>query len=348
MSSVIIPIAGFTRSGGGRVLSKLADYLVDRGVKTIFVVPSNYSIPYYPTKADILAVHSVGRKWKSFATIYNLFSVWRATRKMQPACVIANHYVTAFIVLFLSSKFNKYYYIQAYEVKLAKSYVGKLLAFSTYWFPFGRIVNSPYILPKYFPSGLGVVPAGVDLELYRSHSAPYSTKGVIVLGCVGRVELYKGTREIISAFERLADRYNVFLNVAVHMPDIPSGLKSRVNFFPIENDKELSDFYSKCDVIVATGLVENKAFHYPCAEGMAAGKIVISNYGPLAVKEEIPNPRLVLSNVDVESLEGAVEYALNMTPDQQSLEIEGNLAAVDSYSWEKVGEGFFNIISKAL
>lgn len=329
-----------------RVLCKLADYLIDQGYIVTFVVPVSYSVPYYPTKANIISVPSRESRWRAWVLVSNLFSIWKKARVLPADYVIANHYLTAYISLFLPSKLKKLYYIQAYEVKLSRSFLGKLFAFVTYWFPLNRVVNSAHLLPKWLPKPLGVVPAGLDLGLYQNTHNSYSSKRTIQLGCVGRVEIYKGTKEIVTAFDKLASRYDLILNVAVHMPNVPESLTSRVKFFPIENDEQLSDFYKRCDIIVATGLIEDRAFHYPCAEGMAAGKIVISNYAPLALKNKKSNPALVLTNVKIESIETAIEYAINMTVDQQLLEVLENVEAINDYAWDAVGYKFVSYLTR--
>ena len=344
MDKIIIPISAFTRSGGMRVLCKLADYLIDRGYIVTFVVPVTFSTPYYPTKANVISVPSSGSKWRAWVLLTNLFSIWRKARTLPADYVIANHYLTAYISLFLPSKLKKLYYIQAYEVKLSRSFAGKIFAFVTYWLPLSRVVNSPYLLPKWLPKPLGVVPAGLDLALYKNSPKMYSSKNTIQLGCVGRVESYKGTKEIVTAFEALASRYELLLNVAVHMPSIPESIRSQVRFFPVENDEQLADFYKRCDIVVATGLIEDKAFHYPCAEGMAAGKVVISNYSPLALRNGTSSPALILENVNAESIQSAIEFAINMSGDQQSSEVLENLETVNGYSWDAVGEKFISCL----
>ncbi|MCV5715064.1 hypothetical protein OFN39_38260, partial [Escherichia coli] len=51
---IAIPVVGFSRAGGERVLSRVASELIDRGHDVFFVAPDNLSAPYYPTNASIV------------------------------------------------------------------------------------------------------------------------------------------------------------------------------------------------------------------------------------------------------------------------------------------------------
>lgn len=341
---IIIPVIGFGRAGGQRVLSKLADQFILHGHEVTFVAPSTDSIPYYSTNATVFQAKTKVSKFSFLTLFYKIYSVWRETLKFEGGCIIANHNLTAYIAFFLPKKFKKYYYVQAYEVKISKNKVLKIIAYFSYFLNIPKVVNSACILPSLFNKNLGVVPAGVDTALYKTNINTYSKEKIIKIGCVGREQKYKGTQEIIDAFISLSSKYNIILNVAVYLPEIPSSIVDRVNFFPIASDIELAEFYKQNDIIVATGLIEDGAFHYPCAEGMAASKVVISNYEPLVKLTNVNQSPLILNDVNTAKIEQALEIAINLSETGQISEINRNEAVMDEYSWEKIGKKFLSIL----
>ncbi|HHQ4845633.1 TPA: hypothetical protein ACSQ1O_004481, partial [Aeromonas hydrophila] len=63
---VVIPLLRFGRSGGERVISKLATGLINEGHDVIFVVPNGSGQPYYETDAKIVTYESSKAKSKLF------------------------------------------------------------------------------------------------------------------------------------------------------------------------------------------------------------------------------------------------------------------------------------------
>ncbi|EFN8653230.1 hypothetical protein EAF46_25230, partial [Escherichia coli] len=103
---------------------------------------------------------------------------------------------------------------------------------------------------------------------------------------VGRKEIHKGTKNIIDALINWEQKHLITFNIALYLSkDDEVKLKEHdvdYNFYPIYDDIQLAKFYRVNDLVIATGLVEDGAFHYPCAEAMSCGCAVISNYAPLA------------------------------------------------------------------
>ena len=53
---IAIPIFGFSASGGGRVLSELANQWILMGHDVTFITFGDTILPYFPTQADIIWV----------------------------------------------------------------------------------------------------------------------------------------------------------------------------------------------------------------------------------------------------------------------------------------------------
>lgn len=337
--NVYIPVLSFGKAGGHRVLSKMADGLIDNGCKVYFIAPDNNSHPYYPTKAEIIRTPSPFYKNKIIKYCIVIYFLYQKLRSLPAGIVLANQHLTAYLILFLPRKMKKYYYVQAYEVGLVKGCFRKTLAYLTYFMPFKKVVNSAILLPRYINNYLAEVPAGVDLKIFN----PFNNKmmdepinSIVKIGFIGRAEWYKGTKEIIKAVKMVSDETNDLMqvNIAIHKPDIPSGFKATVSFYEILNDYDLADFYRKNDIIIATGLIEDGAFHYPCAEGMACGSLVISNYAPLVDTDSIFSIR----KVTVEEIASKLKLALALKEEDKQREIRKNIDHMCLYSWERIGK----------
>lgn len=343
---IYIPVMGFGKAGGFRVLSKMANELVDRGHEVKFVCPSKSLRPYFPTKAEIIWSFSPLSEVPVLKTLLSFFFLWIKLISLKGGVVIASEHLVAYLLRVLPSrKFIKIYYIQAYEVNLVNGSFFKFIARCSYRLGLLHVVNSAQILPANINNYVDVIPAGIDLSLFRPKvdiNCFKNDKNQIKIGCVGRSERWKGTKEIVEAFHLVFNHSarNIYLNIAVFKPEIPFELEGRVNFFPINSDEDLARFYEANDIVVATGLIEDRAFHYPCAEGMATGKIVISNYSPLVEA----GSSFVIEQVNTEKIANALNSVLNISEETAEAEIHRNLNAVDRYSWRFIGDSFDKLI----
>lgn len=340
--NILIPVFSFGRGGGERVLSMLATELIKNGSRVFFVCPESKSIPYYPTDADILTFPDINRFGIVIDFLINYFRLWKKCRSIDADIAIANYHITAYLVLFLSVKTKKYYYVQANEAKLCPKIIRKILAFTTYLLPLKKIVNSSTILPKIVNNYCAIIPAGVDLDLYRSNEMPVMQNN-IKLGLVGRKEPYKGTREIIDILSSLDEniKARIKINIALHIPKESVDKLWDFEFFKIKSDHDLADFYKSCDIVLAAGLIEDGAFHYPCAEAMASGRLVISNYSPLVETDS----HLKLKCFDESGILNALFFAMKMTSDEINNEVTFNFLKINEYSWDNIGRKMHYVLS---
>ncbi|MCU8031121.1 glycosyltransferase family 4 protein [Shewanella sp. SM73] len=343
--NILIPVFSFGRGGGERVLSLLASELVKNGNRVFFVSPESGNIPYYPTEAEIFTFPDTKKFSRSLNFIINYFNCWKKCRNLDADVAIANYHITALLVLFLKRNTKKFYYIQANEAKLCPRFLRKIFAFLTYFLPLNKIVNSKTILPNFINNYIAVIPAGIDLNLYSSKKLPLiNSVDKVKIGIVGRKEPYKGTIELINALSNLDQglKSRIKLHIAIHIPQDAIGKLWDFEFFEINNDTDLSDFYKSNDVVIAVGLIENGAFHYPCAEAMASGRLVISNYSPLHETQSV----LKISDFSEINVLTALEQIFNMSEDEISEEVTSNLLKINDCSWEKIGKKMNKILSE--
>jgi hypothetical protein len=158
---IAIPITGFGRPGGNRVLSRLADEWIDSGHDVTFVVNARSAAPYFPTRAAIQWVDDAGRGVEGNqspdaapgVTAPNAGNI----RCLRPALarfagdsdlILANHSRTAWPVFLARSRARRAYYVQAYEPELVegagvRAAAARAFMTSTYLLPMRRVVNSP-------------------------------------------------------------------------------------------------------------------------------------------------------------------------------------------------------------
>ena len=338
---IIIPVLSMGRSGGERVLSKLATELMKLGNEVIFVTPNTDAMPYYPTEAAIIYSKRARSHSKFVRYFVNLFNLWRKCKEIDADVVLANYHPTAYIAAMLLTRKQRFYYVQAYEVNFSTSILSKLFAYVTYWLPLNKIVNSNRLLPESLNNYVAVVPAGIDNDLFYDDKLP-EMQGVINIGLIGRIEPHKGTKEalfILSEYIRenmLEDKVRV--NVAVYLPEVNFNIKN-ISYYAIGNDEELASFYKKNDIFIATGLVEDGAFHYPCAEAMAAGCLVISNYAPLTNTSSVLKIATFSETELFFALDCCFKSELNI-----SFCVNENQSVMKEYSWSKIGNKMHDVI----
>lgn len=294
---ILIPMLGFGKAGGYRVLSRLADGLVADGHQVTFLVNRYMARPYFPTSAQIYTVDLLGRpaspsqqlpRW--FNGLSNMWGLFRAIRSMATSydAIITNHSLTVHPAVFGSRAKNKVvYYIQAYEPEYyeglpgAKNRLYRAISLHSYKLGVAQIVNAPIYLSYKEIKAAYFVPPGYDPSHFYPGNRSPSESNRITLGCIGRHEPHKGTQFVLDAFEQLYKRdKRYYLKVAYG--NLPVGwTHPNLEIVVPTNDSELGDFYRSIDIYVAAGTVQPGAYHYPVMESLACGTPVVhTGYAP--------------------------------------------------------------------
>lgn len=340
---IAIPVLAFSAAGGMRVLSKLADTFIAQGHEVVFFSSHLINKPYYPTRADIETYRNPCPKIPGLRGVFNvlgmLLFVLRNRKRFD--IFLANFYLTAFPVWLGAIGTSKaWYYIQAYEPEfyLGRSLgavVSRVLAGASYRLPIQRIVNGSIYRHYKLLRCERVVEPGIDLDVFVHQPRPVA-EGQIVVGCIGRKLAWKGTREIVEAVEqvRRLTGQDLILNIAFEIPDgLNANLYSFIRISQPHGDCALADFYRQADVFVATGLLQDGAFHYPCLEAMASGCVVISNYGPATQASAF-----CVSNVDKDIIaESLMRYLATGTDELDAMRAYA-AKVVLRHGWSQTGD----------
>jgi glycosyltransferase involved in cell wall biosynthesis len=350
---IAIPVLGFGRSGGYRVLSELASAWVKKGHEVTFVCGCPSDIPYFPTMAQILWLDERGEVMANCSPRKDVGGVKYVASGLHSLLkglnrygrdydiVLANQSLTAWPVFISSLKAKKFYYIQAYEPEYyahkpgIKSRILEMMSLVTYFFPLFRIVNSPIYFRHKALRAENYVPPGVDFALFSPREKSLGVSGrPVVLGCIGRKEIEKGTRYVFDAFETLLRRgFDVELHVAYGNLTDEQTRHPRCKVVVPGNDRELGEFYRSLDIMIAPGLVQLGAPHYPVMEAMACGiPVVTTGYLPASESNSWIVP-VGSSEAIAAALVDIIEHPLD-----SELRVQQALEDISPFEWDRVAQ----------
>lgn len=352
---IIIPILGFGRAGGNRVLSELANSWVRAGHQVTFLAPAAGPSPYFPTVANIVWSNASGRLTETAQPSdaerpgngwRNLLSLWRGLRQLkgQYDIVLANHCFTAWATALARPGGRLFYYVQAYEpeyFELSGQRWHARIARLSYHLPLRQIANAPIYCRYREIRALDWVPPGLDLDIFKPQPPqrkPLDTK-TFVIGCIGRNEASKGTKYVLAAFEKLF-RSDPSCRLRVAYGNLPDNYSHpAVEVVVPANDLELSDFYRSIDVMVAPGTVQHGAAHYPVLEAMACGvPVVTTGYLPAS-----DDNAWIVANKSPDAIVQALTAIAQS--DEVRRKREKALSDVSAYSWSAVAQKMLSIFS---
>ena len=345
---ILIPILGFGRSGGNRVLSELANAWISQGHSVDFLCPDSSDEPYFPTSAGVMlvdgtgsVVRAPGNKAKPSGW-YHLRSLFLGLKAigLQYDVIFANHSLTAWpVALAPCGTARKIYYVQAYEPeyysssKTLKGGLMALLSAATYHLPLKRVVNSPIYFCYKNLRAFDFVPPGVDLEIFRPTGfvKDLKTTDSIVIGCIGRKEPEKGTIYALRAFEKIHQNDKRFV-LRVAYGNLPKNWKhDSCEVIVPRNDNELAEYYRSLDILIAPGTSQHGAPHYPVLEAGASGAAVVTT-GYMGATEETA---WIVKNKDVDSIVSAVKEIAVHGPLRKKRR-DQFLEEIANFSWDRV------------
>ena len=358
--NIIIPIWQFGKAGGLRVLSKLANAFKEMGHNVLVIsYYKNNEEPYFPIECDVKYVDEEGnfaeptiepkknRLTKNLEEYTRYKALLNALNNLSDRydIALANANKTAFSVSKSKIK-NKFYYIQAYEAWYTQKigFVYNYLAKKSYKLNnLIKIVNADLYKDYKEIHTDYVVPPGLDLDLYhiKDKSAYWDKKRSFVIGHIGRIEEWKGSRETAEAVKILQkEGVNVKYQVAFNPPaeDICD-----YELVKPDGDVNLSNYYRSVGVLVAPCSIQLGAIHYPVIEAMACGTpVVTTGYYP-ATNE---NAYIVGVNSPNEISNAVKDIMNNYNLAMQKVQIAND--KLKEFAWDKVSEKMIDIIVKNL
>jgi glycosyltransferase involved in cell wall biosynthesis len=294
---ILIPlVSSFGKPGGWRVISELANSWIKKGHQVYFLAPDDTE-PYFPTYGEIYYYNYSGKiisksdAHKKRKTIVGPFENRLNLHKAIDAfpeevdVLLATHNFTALPVKRSRRKARKFYYIQAYEPEYYEKgpfwyKIYKETARKSYLLGLEMIVNADmYKNYKEIKTDKVVYP-GINLNNF--YPEPHKKKNEkIILGTIGRTEVYKGTFYILDAIKKLREKYGEKVELYIAFGDKKWEEIDGVKMFFPNGDEELAEFYRKLDVYLSAGLLQLDAIHYPVLESMATKiPLITTGYYP--------------------------------------------------------------------
>ncbi|NZA40383.1 glycosyltransferase [Eubacterium callanderi] len=209
--------------------------------------------------------------------------------------------------------------------------------------PLKQIVNSHIYVNYKNIKGKDIVYPGLDLKkYYRKKYIPFTNE--IVIGAINRTEIWKGTNDVIEAYnilKKVSRKYNFKLKLA-YSNELNEKIDGLEYIIP-KNDSELADYYRSVDIMVAPGHIQLGAVHYPVIESMACGTpIITTGYYPADDKR---NAWIV----SVKSPEKIAECIMYMIENQELVhqKVEQAIQDVQQFDWNTIVEKFIKIIEES-
>lgn len=353
--SILIPMLGFARAGGYRVLSKLADEWLEMGHQVDFLVPETSPFPYFPTMANVIRCNRSGplpekstkpEAGRRTTAVDNLLSLYAGVKTISENydAILANHSFTVWPVWAARTKRAKLvYYIQAYEpdyYALEGKWFSWLLSRFSYKLPFHQIVNSKIYVGHKGLRADEIVPPGLDFDVFQTKETDkvLSSAKEILVGTIGRSEPAKGTIYALEGFA-LAHLQNRRLKLKVAYGNLPDGWShSECSVVVPHDDEELADYYRSLDILLAPGITQHGAPHYPVMEAMACGVAVVTT-GYLPADEQ---NSWIVDNMSAESV---CEGILRVINDSHYLIKTGQASRdIAPFSWPHIAKQMMAII----
>jgi glycosyltransferase involved in cell wall biosynthesis len=280
------------------------------------------------------------KKDNFFSIQQKLTKALKAIPKDSYDVIIANHSLTTYPVLRAGVTKKTLYYIQAYEPEMyrlmggAKNYILSFLSLLSYKIKLFTVVNADVYTNHKWITSKRVLYPGVDFGLFYSKNTNAEDKksaDKIIIGTIGRLEVFKGTIYILQAFSIIKQKFpNAELHVAFGDADDFKEYKDIYCFQP-HGDEALGDFYRSLDYYICAGFIQLGAFHYPVAEAMSCGVSVIttSYYPANDTNAWITKPR------DPEDIAEKFSTA-HENMEQRKQKIKKGFEAVQQFDWKVV------------
>lgn len=330
---ICLPFFIFGKYGGVRVVSNILNIWAEAG-NEIEILSVGDVKPYFPISEKI-KVSYYNNKFQVFKHLYREFNNYD---KILGVYVISTYLI--FLASLLRGSFKKnYYYIQAYEADSDFANSNALwlsLVKLSYKLPFHRIVNADIYKNYKWLHADDIVYPGLDLNLYYSKDVNFFNDTIRV-GCIGRIEKWKGTQDVCTAIEILKKQgYNIDFYIAFNDFETVEH-----HFVKPDGDDKLSSFYRDMDIIAAPGHIQLGAVHYPVIESMAVGTSVITT-------GYLPADNTNSYIVPVKSPEKIAEAIVNVLNNRDGAIVKRKKAIKDvqQFSWGNIANKFMLILKE--
>lgn len=352
---IIIPVIDFGRSGGYRVLSRLASEW-SRSTDVQFIAPAFANEPYYPTDAPTTHVDRLGRdaprRTRNLAGLSRISQAQLALalglRRHVKAMdvVLSNHFLTTLAAA--AVRRPDVTHVRLMQATEADYYPGSGLKAWTFRKLARRadmcaphaLVNSPEFLIG-DTRRLGVVPPGVDRDVFFARHGAHI--GPLVIGTIGRTEPWKGTDRVLSALLRCSLPAGTRISVANFGADLHPYRDLPIDEALPRSDHELALWYRGLDLYVVGAYGQPGAYHYPCLEALSCGAPVVSPwYRPADDRNA-----WIVASTEADTLAAGIQTALNSDDRERESRRSAGVQVAEAHSWPRLAAAALVLIKRA-
>ncbi|NJL92465.1 MAG: glycosyltransferase family 4 protein [Anaerolineae bacterium] len=318
MPHLVIPLSGLNASGGVRVVTHLANTLVQQGWQVSLIVPDYQASPAFALDdrvlRRVLRVPGRGRlRW----LVYHARLAWLACQGAD-VC-LATYYLTP-LPIYLSwwrhgRRARLVYFVQGYELEShvalnvrkrgMEKYLTSMLIRLSYGLPFLKVANSQWTRNKLGQANVQVIPIGLDEARFASAEPIQKPNNLLIIGGVGRRGPTKGFEVLVETLSAFIGRPGVEVRI---LSDLDLTLPEGIRHIKPASDGEVAEFYRACTVFVFTSVMEG--FGLPPLEAMACGAAVVTTDCGGVRDYATPLNALIVPVNDVAALRAGVERLL--------------------------------------
>ena len=348
---ILIPLVGsFSKEGGWRVLSELANSWIKMGHEVVFLSHQHYKEPYFPTVAQIIFYNNKGEISSSGSTEYPLpfggpFSLRRLLRialnRLEADVVLATQHFTVDPIKKSSINAKKFYYVQAYEPEFynegpLRYKIYKIIAQNSYKKGLSIIVNSPMYKNYKGIKADKVIYPGLNLNIFHPANEK-KQKNVLILGTIGRTEVFKGTGYILDAFKILRKELGEKVELHIAFGNEEWSKIDGVTMHYPKGDLQLADYYRSLDCYICAQYIQLQAVHYPVIETMACGiPLITTGYYP-----SNENNSWIIKPKDPKDIVSKV-WEMIKNPDLTQKRKDIALQSIKEFEWNTLAEKMIN------
>ena len=280
---VHFPLTGFNLSGGVRVVTSIANGLVNRGYEVLITVPSYRSTPPF-TLDDKVEVQVIGdsgtnrlgyvrkaidhsARWGDVLVATNFKTPHILRKSIQRNAAKSK-------ILYLIQGYEPYTQGTLFEGPFWRRWVNRRMALKSYDKADYRCYVSKGIAAK-----VGLDPEPCLVHPGLNHAVFYpdseaSRDDRVHIGFIARAGRLKGSSVFFEAASKIRDLHPKIKWLILRVGEIEGRIPSDAEVLTAHNDLEVANFYRRLDLFTVASFYEG--FGLPALEAMACGAAVVT------------------------------------------------------------------------
>lgn len=351
-SEIFFIIEEFNASGGIKILTSIANNLAESGKDITIFIPSYSGKPYYSILEGV-KIKQIGKRNSKSKFLYFL-KLFFTINKLEGIIVTPNYRVAAIVGSIKYHKNSLVLLIQGDDlnslirntnsprfVKLINEIMFKI----SRKVDAERIYVSNYIMSKYNLIG-SLIPNYIDDIFFERNIRELFSNEKVTIGTVSTSSINKGFEFFLDCIDLMEKTFSFksqklcFVCATQDKALINNYKRKNLEYVSPASEKEMSDFYYNCDIVLSCSYSEG--FNLPVLEAMAMGCIVLATKDG-GVNDFIENGKngFLLEDRDANVVIDLIGKIINL--DRQIIEIQKMaIEKASYYSKEKFDNAYLN------